>query len=143
MSSPRRQARVVSEDAQSGGRYFRHTIPIGPTAPALAREALTHLEDLSNSTTRYHAQLLVSDLISHRIGGAQAGPPGGTVDLAISVTPQRLRVELSEGDRKAPRVRPGAAKPTLGWELQLVGQLADRWGVRNDGVNMVWFELER
>ena len=41
-----------------------------------------------------------------------------------------------------PSRRPDPGEPILGWELQLVAELADRWGVRHDTRTTLWLELD-
>ncbi len=53
-----------------------------------------------------------------------------------------VRVEvIDEGRGFRPSVREPRADAEGGWGLYLVDQLADRWGVRDDG-RVVWAELE-
>jgi hypothetical protein len=116
-----------------------HTLPSGADASVIAREALCNLEDVLTSDVLRDAQLLVAELLAHRMHGR---PPDrvGTLDLDLSVTRQRLRVQVVDNDRGPPA---SSDEAPVGWELQLVADLADRWGIRRDGHTTVWFELDR
>ncbi len=78
---------------------------------------------------------LVTNSVRH--AGADA------VDLAVSVDPTRVRVEVTNpGTPFEPRPREEAEEPNPGWGLFLVDELSDAWGVRDDpGRQRVWFEL--
>ena len=39
---------------------------------------------------------------------------------------------MTDDDERPVLVPPDPGEPTLGWELQLVAELADRWGVRHE-----------
>jgi hypothetical protein len=141
LESPSEFGRVAGDDSGSGVQYCRRPIPLGPGAPGLARETLTQLDTLTN-TTRYHAQLLVSELLSQqgRVSGTAAR---GEVVLELLLTPAQLRVEMTETDHRETQSSPPlAGRARLASELQLLAQLADRWGVRRDAVSMLWFELD-
>ena len=56
------------------------------------------------------------------------------------VTEQAVRVEVIDGGGVALR---RTAPPDGGWGLQLVEELADRWGITQAAGTHVWFELER
>ena len=133
--------RTIERRRRADARHSRHVIAIGPGAPALAREALELVPGLPDPTLRHHAQMLVSELVSHRMRGPDENQPSCVV-LEISVDSERLRVQVSEADAEGAIALPRRSGLTLAWEIQLVAQLADRWGVRNDGLSLVWFELD-
>jgi hypothetical protein len=115
-------------------------IPTGPEAPAIAREAIAETGAIADPSARYQAQLLISELVSHRVR-VRGGEQGGTLGLEILLTPGHLRVEVSDDARpEIAQLEPG--EPSLGWELQLVAELADRWGIRHDRLTVLWFELK-
>jgi hypothetical protein len=118
----------------------RRTILADSSAPGVAREALSEVVDSADSSTRYRAQLLVSELVSHVTKTVSEGPH--RLDMAFSVSAGRLRVEVA-ADEECP-ILTGAEpnSPALGWELQVVAKVADRWGIRSGGSTMLWFELE-
>jgi anti-sigma regulatory factor (Ser/Thr protein kinase)/DNA-directed RNA polymerase subunit RPC12/RpoP len=87
--------------------------------------------------------LLVSELIANSV--QQAGPrASGPLALDVSVTDASVRVTVTDGGGGfVPDVRTNK-EPTDGdWGLQLVDELADRWGINTDSGTSVWFELDR
>lgn len=74
--------------------------------------------------------------------------PGRSFRLTLSVlAPRTLRVEVADtrGERWPTRVRATAGGPAeSGYGLLLVGEFADRWGVRQGPVpcKAVWAELD-
>jgi hypothetical protein len=132
----------ASEDPEHDVRLFRRTLPIHPTAPAIARDAIARFGGVTAPGLQSHAQLLVSELVTHRVRRA---PPDtqDVLSLDISLTPSRLRVQVTDNHEQPVLVSPDPGEPTMGWELQLVAELADRWGLRHDASTTLWFELDR
>jgi hypothetical protein len=132
---------ATGEQPHCNARPIRRTIAIGATAPAIARNALAEVADELPSGLLSHAQLLVSELVSHRV---RLTPDlrHGVLDLDISLTRRYLRMQLTDDDRRPDRVLPDPGEPTLGWELQLVAELSDRWGMRHDARTTLWLELD-
>ena len=68
--------------------------------------------------------------------------PGGVVRVKVWVTAETLRVEVEDGSTVMPARRHYAATAGTGRGLQLVRDLADRWGAsERPGGKVVWFEL--
>jgi anti-sigma regulatory factor (Ser/Thr protein kinase) len=67
----------------------------------------------------------------------------GWIELRALVLPEAVRVEVVD---PGPGFRPQVPRPTLdqtsGRGLFLVENVADRWGMYNDGTTSVWFELD-
>ena len=84
-------------------------------------------------------QLLVTEVVTNSVRHAGAD----AVELAVSVDPKRVRVEVSNpGAPFKPRSREEAEDP--GWGLFLVDELSDAWGVSGDSAGqLVWFEISR
>jgi hypothetical protein len=129
------------ERSQDDPRVARWAIPIGRTAPGIARGCLAEVAGALPSSVLSHAQLLVSELVSHRVRLA-SDTPGGKLDLDLSLTRRCLRVQLTDSDPRPSRARPEPGEPVLGWELQLVAELSDRWGIRHDTHTVLWWELD-
>jgi anti-sigma regulatory factor (Ser/Thr protein kinase) len=87
------------------------------------------------------AELLATELA----GNALRHTATGAVLTARLAGPDRLRVEVGDGDRVLPRPRPGADPVELetgGRGLLLVAALADAWGARLTGTGKTtWFVL--
>jgi hypothetical protein len=131
----------TGKQPQGNARLIRRSISIGATAPAIARSALTEVADELPSGLLSHAQLLVSELVSYRVR-LTSDLRHGVLDLEISLTQRYLRVQLTDDDCRPDRVLPDPGEPTLGWELQLVAELSDRWGMRHDARTTLWLELD-
>jgi anti-sigma regulatory factor (Ser/Thr protein kinase) len=84
------------------------------------------------------AELLVSEIVTNAVVHARGDA------LVVVVRPARagLRVEVHDGDPHALQRRRPAPDALGGRGLQLVGELADAWGVeRRQRGKAVWFEL--
>jgi len=82
--------------------------------------------------------LLVSELVTNAV---RHGPPESTIELSITASRGRLRVDVVGGsDYRPGRGGPGSGGGGLG--LRLVEILSDRWGVAPGPPTAVWFEIE-
>jgi hypothetical protein len=94
--------------------------------------------DTVEPSLRFRIDLVLTDLICGR--GLHAAGSGRDFYLEVARAPTRVRVELFDD---GPQADPEAGAPAvLGHELQLVAELADRWGMSVDGAASVWFEFE-
>jgi hypothetical protein len=132
----------TDENSRGSSRLIRLTLPIGAMAPAIAREAVARFGSVVDSGLQTHAQLLVSELVSRQLRRTSTDR-NGLLALDISPTPRGLRIEVRDDERHPILVQPDPGEPTLGWELQLVAELADRWGLRHETHTTLWFELDR
>jgi anti-sigma regulatory factor (Ser/Thr protein kinase) len=111
----------------------------GSVAEARARvcDAIEpHLDDGIDQTLK----LLVSEVVTNAV---RHGGSGGPVELHATWNSE-IRVEVQDhGAGFAPTPRDRTPDGTGGFGLFLVGRLADRWGVENDGATTVWFVLQR
>jgi anti-sigma regulatory factor (Ser/Thr protein kinase) len=89
------------------------------------------------------AELLVSELFGNSIRHSGSSGPGETITVAVKTGTGVVRVEVT--DRSGPGVpelNPAARDAEGGRGLQLVADLAARWGWRRRGGRTVtWFEL--
>jgi len=124
-----------------GARAICREFPSTPGAVGRARHALDCLygelgEELHSTTT-----LLVSELVSNSVKYSKVS--NDVIELVACVTPRLVRVEVSddgEGFQPHPVVHDDAES---GRGLELLQELADRWG-RPAGMRTgVWFELDR
>ena len=113
--------------------------------PQAAAAARLDLEALVGELGRAEFEvtaLLMTELIANSVqhAGAEAG---GLFALDVSVSDQLVRVAVTDGGPGFFHDRTNV-HPTDGhWGLQLVEELADRWGVDTDRGTAAWFELER
>jgi transcriptional regulator with XRE-family HTH domain/anti-sigma regulatory factor (Ser/Thr protein kinase) len=112
-------------------------LPMDAVAPAMARAAVVATVIGIPTEALDDAVLLTSELVTNSYVHAESQ----WVDLAIDVSEQRVRVEVSDQDTRA--VRPRAGDLDAGWGFAMLAGIATRWGVerRTDG-KTVWFELE-
>jgi anti-sigma regulatory factor (Ser/Thr protein kinase) len=118
-------------------------LPAGPQAPGEARHALDELGDSVATETLDELRLLVSELVTNSVRHAGLGP-SQWIELKVETTPSAVRIEVTDG---GPGFDAGQPLPSLyqdsGWGLYLVEQIADRWGVKQEGGTCVWFEVDR
>jgi anti-sigma regulatory factor (Ser/Thr protein kinase) len=114
----------------------------GPYAVTAARLALADLESHLDTSVAFDVRLLVSELVTNSVQHAQIAAEDSIV-LAVSFTDATVRVEVrDDGPGFEPPASPPPDDADAGWGLFLVEQLADAWGVADDGKG-VWFEIER
>ncbi len=84
------------------------------------------------------AELLVSELVTNALRHGR-----GAIELRAAVDDNRVFVEVvDEGSGFERTLRRGDFDQVGGWGLEIVEELASRWGV-HEGTTHVWFELER
>lgn len=121
-------------------RGFQIRIGGDELAPRQARRQVAALSSKVDRSVLDTTQLLVTELVTNSVRHAGAD----AVDLAVSVDPTRVRVEVKNpGAPFEPRAREEAEEPNPGWGLFLVDELSDAWGVQGGpGRQRVWFELK-
>jgi anti-sigma regulatory factor (Ser/Thr protein kinase) len=117
-------------------------IPVELEAIAFARDVVSRIvADSRASQERIEeARLLTSQVISDAMRRADPNSEG-SIGLAIDVSSDRLRVEVTDQHAGAAPRHQGAhpAKDARGgWGFIFVAELSDRWGAEPDSV---WFEL--
>jgi transcriptional regulator with XRE-family HTH domain/anti-sigma regulatory factor (Ser/Thr protein kinase) len=130
----------ITADGASPGWHpgqFQKRFPSDPLAPALARAALATtaigipLADFDN------AMLLTSELVTNSVRHSGSD----TVDVAIAVEAERLRIAVS--DQSTQSIRPRTGEGEGGWGLILIAELATRWGVeRRSRGKTIWIEFD-
>jgi anti-sigma regulatory factor (Ser/Thr protein kinase) len=114
----------------------------GPAAAAWARNALLAVEQRIDSALMDDVRLLVSELVTNSVRHSDAEPPDA-VRLEVAVDSETVRVEVADGGSGfAPRPRQPGQSKAGGWGLFLVDRLADRWGVAQNHLSRVWFEID-
>ena len=114
----------------------------GPYAVTAARLALADLEAHLDTSVAFDVRLLVSELVTNSVQHAQVAAEDSII-LAVSFSDATVRVEVrDDGPGFEPPASPPPDDADAGWGLFLVEQLADAWGVGEEGKG-VWFEIER
>jgi len=117
------------------------TLPDGPEGASFARRATARAAELwrLDREMTETALLLVSELATNAI--RHGTPP---VRLSLRLDADRLRVEVTDASPALPRLGPAGPDQVGGRGLQIVQQLAARWGAhvsRSRIGKTVWFEL--
>ena len=108
-----------------------------------ARRAIEGLADELSPRALGDARLLVSELVTNSIRHGDLRE-GQRVLLRARVDGAIVRIEVENPGRGFElRPRSPDQERASGWGLVLVGRLADRWGIENDGSTRVWFEIDR
>ncbi|HEX9481358.1 MAG TPA: ATP-binding protein [Solirubrobacteraceae bacterium] len=113
-------------------------------APAIARAAVSEqlLATGIDGSLGQTIVLLVSEVVSNAVRHS-SGPADAAIGLEATVTPQAVRIAVTDaGEGFAPRPR-DANRPGEGYGLFLLEKAARTWGVEGDGGTTVWFELDR
>jgi two-component sensor histidine kinase len=114
------------------GYHVWREFPSTPGSVVSAGHALDSLRAELGDPVHMAAVLLVSELVSNSIRYSKA--TSGVIELLACITPERLHVEVSDDGE-------GLEQPARG--LQLVQDLADRWGRPTGLRTSVWFEIHR
>jgi len=127
----------------SGGKGgFRLSLDGGAHAAGKARREIARLRADLDPPLLESVRLLVTELVTNSVRHAGAG----TVELAVMVGAQRVRVEITNaGSPFKPVMREEDPASDEGWGLFLVDRISDAWGVVDEeaGSQRVWFELLR
>jgi anti-sigma regulatory factor (Ser/Thr protein kinase) len=98
-------------------------------------ERLLQMRRLTEQSVE-NALLVSTELVSNAYRHGE-----GAIELRVNLLGNRVRIEVvDEGHEQAPAVREQCADETGGWGLQIVDQLALRWGVF-EGATHVWADL--
>jgi anti-sigma regulatory factor (Ser/Thr protein kinase) len=127
----------------AGESAERFELAGGPYAPTAARLAIDGLENRLDSVMLSDVRLLVSEVVTNSVKHAGAGPDE-SITMEVTIRPEAVRIEVFDlGKGFEPPIPAPEAGQDSGWGLYLVEQLADSWGVREQGGTCVWFELSR
>jgi serine/threonine-protein kinase RsbW len=124
-----------------GARTLCREFPSTPGAIGRARHALDGFYSELGDQIHRTAVLLVSELVSNSVKYSRAS--NGVIELMACVTPRVVRVEVSddgEGFEPHPLIDEDSES---GRGLELLQELADRWGRPTGLRTSVWFELDR
>ncbi len=115
-------------------------LPSHPDSVARARRTLLPLAGRVAPARLEDLRLLVSEVVTNAI--RHGGGDDALVRLRILEQDEHVRVEVRDpGAGFAPPDMDPDPERAGGWGLWLVEQLAERWGISNQGGTCVWFEL--
>jgi anti-sigma regulatory factor (Ser/Thr protein kinase) len=126
---------------QAGVRTLCREFPSTPLAAGNSRHALDGLYGELGEELHSTAVLLISELVTNSV--RHSNLTGGVIELMAYMTPRSIRVEVSDDGEgfDQPSVPNGDSDSGRG--LELVDELADRWGRPTGMRTCVWFELDR
>jgi anti-sigma regulatory factor (Ser/Thr protein kinase) len=114
----------------------------GENAPRTARRALDSLDGQIPSALQDDVRLLVSELVANSVLHAGVGPQD-SLTLVLSVSEERLRVEVHEPDHDFRPSFPAQRELSgSGNGLLIVERVANRWGITRQASTCVWFEID-
>ncbi|HKE74671.1 MAG TPA: ATP-binding protein [Acidimicrobiales bacterium] len=133
---------AVSPSPQRG-RYTDHSssrrFTPQPEQIAVARAFVRGLLDMWGlPAQRDEMEMATSELVTNAIVHG-----GGWVDVTISLSGDRLRLEVADGATPGTPLRSHDTRPDAveGWGLRLVEELSDVWGARHEiDRTRVWME---
>jgi serine/threonine-protein kinase RsbW len=133
---------VLTDSARLKGRGRSIRRVFGGTPEAVAAARAFTRDALGTVPALDDVVLLVSELCSNAIRHTASGHDG-TFEVTISVGRGGVQISVrDEGSDQQPVVRPTEPCADGGRGLQLVRQLADRWGYRGDrGGRVVFFAV--
>jgi anti-sigma regulatory factor (Ser/Thr protein kinase) len=124
-----------------GARTLCREFPSAPQSVQSARHALDGLYGELGVELHDTAVLLISELVTNSVKHSKVS--AGVIELVATMTPRAVRVEVSddgEGFDLLPAPQP---ESDSGHGLELVEEMADRWGRPTGMRTCVWFELDR
>jgi serine/threonine-protein kinase RsbW len=127
--------------SHDGARTLCREFPSSPGAVAGARRALDGVYAELGDPLHTTAVLLVSELVTNSVRYSRAS--NGVIELLACVSPSVLRVEVSDDGEGFGSRGVADEDAESGRGLQLVDELADRWGHPTGLRSSVWFELDR
>lgn len=127
-----------SREEHAPAEALRVQLPPDPRAPSEARRFVDRQLRAHGlpDEVRDAALLVSSELVTNAYKHGE-----GEIELRLSVDDGHLRIEVIDaGHGQAPAVREQEGDQAGGWGLQIVDQLALRWGVF-EGTTHVWADL--
>jgi anti-sigma regulatory factor (Ser/Thr protein kinase) len=123
------------------GWTINREFPSTPGSVSDARHAFDGVGAELGDPIHMAVVLLVSELVTNSVRHSKVA--GGMIELLASISPDLVRVEVSD-DGEGFDPGPAADHESVsGRGLQLVQELADRWGRPTGLRTSVWFEIDR
>jgi anti-sigma regulatory factor (Ser/Thr protein kinase) len=124
-----------------GVRTLCREFPSAPQSVTSARHALDGLYGDLGEELHDTAVLLISELVTNSVRHSKVS--AGVIELVATSTPRYVRVEVSDDGEGFDPPPASDSDSDSGRGLELVEELADRWGRPTGMRTCVWFELDR
>lgn len=112
-----------------------------PEGAGRVRRALEVLEHHMPTRALATLHLLVSELVAN--GRRHAGGAGSAIRVSVDHSDSKVRVEVHDLQEGQPfRQTTLAEDERSSWDLVLLDEMSDRWGVLEDTAGDVWFEID-
>jgi anti-sigma regulatory factor (Ser/Thr protein kinase) len=135
------QAATKRFPTRVGARMICREFPSTPAAIASARHALDGVYAELGEPLHMTTVLLVSELVTNSVKHSHA--TNGAIELVACITPDVVRAEVSDDGEGFDQPPPAQDDAESGRGLQLIQDLADRWGRPTGPRSSVWFEIDR
>jgi anti-sigma regulatory factor (Ser/Thr protein kinase) len=126
------------EMPEPAAELFSMDLPCDPRAPRAVRDALDRSEDIG--CVLGDATLVATELVTNAVrhSGCSARQ---TLEVRVDVRPERLRISVRDPGRSGREAEVRSGQTVGGWGLQIVEQLAERWGSERAEGYQVWAEI--
>jgi anti-sigma regulatory factor (Ser/Thr protein kinase) len=123
------------------GTLIDLTVEGNPHGAGIARQALRELEPDMPARAYAAIRLLVSELVANHSAHVGKGQED-SIHLSITTTEDGVRVEVRDLRAAEPlRDQSLAERERTGWDLILLDEMAEGWGVIHESKADVWFEV--
>jgi anti-sigma regulatory factor (Ser/Thr protein kinase) len=126
---------------QTGVRTLCREFPSTPGAVASARHSLDGMYADLGEELHATAILLISELVTNSV--THSNVTGGVIEIMACITPRSVRVEVSDDGDGFDLMPIPHGDSDSGRGLELVQEVADRWGRPTGMRTCIWFELDR
>jgi hypothetical protein len=114
------------------------SLPCDPRAPGAVRDALGRSEDIG--WVRGDATLVANELVTNAVLHSGCSEDH-MIEVRVDVRAERLRISVRDPGTSGHEAAVRSGQPVGGWGLQIVDQLAERWGSERAEGYQVWAEL--
>jgi hypothetical protein len=112
-----------------------------PEGAGRTRRALEVLQYHMPTGALATLQLLVSELVAN--GRRHPSGVGNAIRVSVDHSTSRVRVEVHDLQEGQPlRQTTLAEKERSSWDVVLLDEMSDRWGMLEDSAGDVWFEID-
>lgn len=113
-------------------------LPCDAQAPGAVRHALGRSQDIG--WVRGDATLVASELVTNAVLHSGCSEDQ-MIEVRVDVRAERLRISVRDPGASGHEATVRSGQPVGGWGLQIVDQLAERWGSERAEGYQVWAEL--